>query len=200
MSDKTWKTAISDIKPNEVRLRGYRIDELMGRVDFGQAFYLLLRGELVAYAGQIIHHNDPQKVIQDGEEALAYLPEEDQVPRARVYMTLGTAYSNNNELQKAMVAYQAARDLALSAKAPFLATVTIELSTEIQMYHQGRLKVAAENLAHVLELGKLANGSHQPFTGLAHSLLGTKGEHQNQKEGKKPVVTVHIWIPRFSLR
>lgn len=46
MSDNTWKTAISDIKPNEVRLRGYRIDELMGRVDFGQAFYLLLRGEL----------------------------------------------------------------------------------------------------------------------------------------------------------
>ncbi|HUU83633.1 MAG TPA: citryl-CoA lyase [Phycisphaerae bacterium] len=46
MSENTWKTAISDIKPNEVRLRGYRIDELMGRVDFGQAFYLLLRGEL----------------------------------------------------------------------------------------------------------------------------------------------------------
>ena len=46
MSDNTWKTAITDVKPNEVRLRGYRIDELMGRVDFGQAFYLLLRGEL----------------------------------------------------------------------------------------------------------------------------------------------------------
>lgn len=46
MSDKTWKTAINDVKPNEVRLRGYRIDELMGRVDFGQVFYLLLRGDL----------------------------------------------------------------------------------------------------------------------------------------------------------
>ena len=46
MSRKTWKTAISDIKPNEIRLRGYRIEELMGRVDFGSAFYLLLRGEL----------------------------------------------------------------------------------------------------------------------------------------------------------
>lgn len=46
MSDKTWKTAISEVKANEVRLRGYRIDELMGRVDFGQAIYLLLRGEL----------------------------------------------------------------------------------------------------------------------------------------------------------
>jgi len=46
MGDKTWKTAISDVKPNEVRIRGFRIDELMGRVDFGQAFYLLLRGDL----------------------------------------------------------------------------------------------------------------------------------------------------------
>jgi len=46
MSTNTWKTAITYIAPNEVRLRGYRIDELMGRVDFGQALYLLLRGEL----------------------------------------------------------------------------------------------------------------------------------------------------------
>jgi citrate synthase len=46
MTASTWKTAITYIAPNEVRLRGYRIDELMGRIDFGQALYLLLRGEL----------------------------------------------------------------------------------------------------------------------------------------------------------
>jgi len=43
---ETWKTAITQIKPNEVRLRGYRIDELMGAVTFAQAIYLALRGEL----------------------------------------------------------------------------------------------------------------------------------------------------------
>ncbi len=43
---ETWKTAISQIKPNEIRLRGYRIDELMGSVTFAQAIYLALRGEL----------------------------------------------------------------------------------------------------------------------------------------------------------
>lgn len=42
----TWKTAITSIKPNEVRVRGYDIAELMGRVTFGQAVYLILRGEL----------------------------------------------------------------------------------------------------------------------------------------------------------
>ncbi len=46
MSDLHWTTAITSIQPNEVRLRGYRIDELMGRVSFGQVVYLALKGEL----------------------------------------------------------------------------------------------------------------------------------------------------------
>jgi citrate synthase len=46
MNDTTWKTAITEIKPNEVRLRGYRIDELMGQVTFAQAIFLALTGEL----------------------------------------------------------------------------------------------------------------------------------------------------------
>jgi citrate synthase len=48
MSDLHWTTAITSIQPNDVRLRGYRIDELMGRVTFGQAVYLALKGELPA--------------------------------------------------------------------------------------------------------------------------------------------------------
>ena len=42
----TWKTAITSIEPNEVRLRGYKIDDLIGRVTFAQAVYLALKGEL----------------------------------------------------------------------------------------------------------------------------------------------------------
>ncbi len=41
-----WPTAITSIKPNEVRVRGYDIADLMGRVSFGAAVYLILRGEL----------------------------------------------------------------------------------------------------------------------------------------------------------
>ena len=48
MSDGTWNSAITDIAPNEIRVRGYRVDELMGRVDFGQAVYLPA-GELHSY-------------------------------------------------------------------------------------------------------------------------------------------------------
>jgi citrate synthase len=46
MNDTTWKTGITQIKPNEVRLRGYRIDELMGRITFAQTIFLALKGEL----------------------------------------------------------------------------------------------------------------------------------------------------------
>jgi len=46
MSDLSWKTSITDVKPNEIRLRGYRIDELMGNVTFSHAIYLALTGVL----------------------------------------------------------------------------------------------------------------------------------------------------------
>ena len=41
-----WSTSITSIQPNEVRVRGYDIADLMGRVSFGAAVYLILRGEL----------------------------------------------------------------------------------------------------------------------------------------------------------
>jgi succinyl-CoA synthetase alpha subunit len=41
-----WKTAITKVAPNEIRLRGYRIDELMGQVSFSQAIYLAITGKL----------------------------------------------------------------------------------------------------------------------------------------------------------
>ncbi len=42
----TWKTALTHIEANKVLVRGYPLDEMMGRVGFGDAIYLLLVGEL----------------------------------------------------------------------------------------------------------------------------------------------------------
>jgi citrate synthase len=41
-----WRTAITRIEPNHVRVRGYDIGDLMGRVSFGGAVHLILTGEL----------------------------------------------------------------------------------------------------------------------------------------------------------
>jgi citrate synthase len=45
-ADPHWRTALTAIEPNKILIRGYPVDELMGRLDFGEAVYLLLRGEL----------------------------------------------------------------------------------------------------------------------------------------------------------
>jgi len=45
-SNERWRTAITHIEPNRILVRGYPVDELMGRVTFGDAIYLLLQGEL----------------------------------------------------------------------------------------------------------------------------------------------------------
>ncbi len=49
MTDK-WHTAITDVGPNAIRLRGYPVEELMGRKSFAEVVWLALRGELPAEA------------------------------------------------------------------------------------------------------------------------------------------------------
>src|SRR5919108_1781404 len=45
-----WHSAITRIEPNKVAVRGYDIANLMGRVSFGAAAYLILTGELPSLA------------------------------------------------------------------------------------------------------------------------------------------------------
>jgi citrate synthase len=45
MADEKWKTAITDVKPNKIVMRGYPLDELLGRISFARAIYLVLKGE-----------------------------------------------------------------------------------------------------------------------------------------------------------
>jgi succinyl-CoA synthetase alpha subunit len=45
-----WHSGITRIQPNKVAVRGYDIAELMGRVPFGAAVYLILTGELPSSA------------------------------------------------------------------------------------------------------------------------------------------------------
>ena len=45
MSD-FWKTAISHVQPNQILIRGYRVEELARKRSFGDVVFLLLTGEL----------------------------------------------------------------------------------------------------------------------------------------------------------
>jgi len=46
MSDLKWKTAITEVKPNKISVRGYAVDELIGKITFSQIIYLVLKGEM----------------------------------------------------------------------------------------------------------------------------------------------------------
>jgi citrate synthase len=41
-----WRTALTCIEPNKILVRGYPLDEMMGRLTFGEAIYTLLMGEV----------------------------------------------------------------------------------------------------------------------------------------------------------
>jgi citrate synthase len=44
--DAFWRTRISSVKPNEIRVRGYDLMELIGTRSFGDVVFLLLSGDL----------------------------------------------------------------------------------------------------------------------------------------------------------
>ena len=46
MSELHWKSAITKVEPNKLVVRGYRLDELIGKVSYAQMVYLLFKGEL----------------------------------------------------------------------------------------------------------------------------------------------------------
>ena len=41
-----WATALTRIEPNKILMRGYPLDEIMGRLTFGESIYLLLMGDV----------------------------------------------------------------------------------------------------------------------------------------------------------
>ena len=71
------KTSVSWTDPDRVLVRGYRLRDLIGRVEFGQAVYLLLAGELpTPQAGRLL-----------GAILVAVIDHGPNVPSARAAMT-----------------------------------------------------------------------------------------------------------------
>ncbi|GAI11703.1 unnamed protein product, partial [marine sediment metagenome] len=40
-----WRTAISKVEPNKIIIRGYLLDEIIGKKSFGEVVYLLWKGD-----------------------------------------------------------------------------------------------------------------------------------------------------------
>ncbi len=46
MAEEKWRTAITDIGPGKINVRGYRITDIMERLSYAETVYLILKGEL----------------------------------------------------------------------------------------------------------------------------------------------------------
>ncbi len=46
MADQEWKSAITDIGPGKIRVKGYDITEIMEKLSYAEAVFLILKGEL----------------------------------------------------------------------------------------------------------------------------------------------------------
>lgn len=50
-----WDTALIDFQPDKIICRGYRIEDLIGRVSYAEMLYVMVRGELPsAWAGKLL--------------------------------------------------------------------------------------------------------------------------------------------------
>jgi citrate synthase len=45
-TSEQWRTALTCIEPNKILVRGYPLDEVMGRLTFGETIYLLFMGDV----------------------------------------------------------------------------------------------------------------------------------------------------------
>jgi citrate synthase len=46
MADELWKTAITNIGPGKIRIKGYNIADIMENLSYAETVYLILKGEL----------------------------------------------------------------------------------------------------------------------------------------------------------
>lgn len=82
-----WCTSIIDIEPGRIRVRGYPIEELIGRITFPDMIWLMLRGELPTPAQRRLLEAALVASVDHG-------PQAPSISIARMAMTCGVGINN----------------------------------------------------------------------------------------------------------
>ena len=85
--EEWWSTSIIDMKPGSIRIRGYAIEELIGRVGFVEIIYLMTRGELPDPAAAKLLEAALVAAVDHG-------PQAPSIAGARMAMTCGVGINN----------------------------------------------------------------------------------------------------------
>jgi LuxR family maltose regulon positive regulatory protein len=133
-----------------------------------------LRGELATLLTTIATmQGDTVRIKQEAEEALAHLPEDALISRARANVALGYAQMYDDDLETANQTWHIASDLAVKAGNLFLAASAIEMVAAVQAYHQGLLRQAAQTIQQIIDWGTRQDAPPLPFTAGAHCGLAS---------------------------
>lgn len=82
-----WRTSIIDMHPGVIRLRGYAIEELIGRTSFADMVWLMLKGELPSPAAAALLEAALVASVDHG-------PQSPAIAIARMAVTSGNALNN----------------------------------------------------------------------------------------------------------
>lgn len=82
-----WHTSIIDMKPGEIRYRGYAIEELIGNIGFAQMIWLMTRGELPTQAQGKLLDAALMSAVDHG-------PQAPSIAIARMAATCGVGLNN----------------------------------------------------------------------------------------------------------
>jgi citrate synthase len=82
-----WSTSIIEMQPGMIRLRGYAIEELIGRVGFGAMVYLMTRGELPSREAADLLEAALVAAVDHG-------PQAPSIAAARMAVTCGVGINN----------------------------------------------------------------------------------------------------------
>jgi citrate synthase len=85
--EEWWSTSIIDMKPGSIRIRGYAIEELVGRIGFAEMVYLMTRGELPDPAAAKLLEAALVAAVDHG-------PQAPSIAAARMAVTCGVGINN----------------------------------------------------------------------------------------------------------
>src|SRR5216110_3097593 len=86
-SEDWWSTSIIDMRPGMIRLRGYAIEDLIGRAGFADMVFLLTRGELPRPAAAKLLEGALVAAVDHG-------PQAPSIAAARMAITCGVGINN----------------------------------------------------------------------------------------------------------
>lgn len=87
LGEDWWRTALIDMRPGEIRLRGYPIEQIIGNASFAQTIWLMLKGERPSRAQASLLEAALVAAVDHG-------PQAPSIATARMAITCGVGLNN----------------------------------------------------------------------------------------------------------